>query len=257
MFRVHGARNRWEPCMLLIIFVSLSFNIQCFMMTGCPNPRTLAVRRQSPTRQPADESSIAEVAGHRQVSERQHNRSGECLKLTRGSSPHGALLKTRLWGKEVSLSRNRLSSPSLCFPNRNESILKVPKSWTVSLDEVEVDGKFMSFVIADLTVQWILQMLPSAGTVLADESDPVAASLLSQQLSRLGKKALFLTSSPEMSGRNWVYAHPQYQKSHHCPLTIRRYLIRRRLRSRASSQSLGSKMLPHCRRSVTRSICPA
>jgi len=94
---------------------------------------------------------------------------------------------------------------TLCFSNRNESIVKVAKSWTVSPDEVELDGQFMSFVIADLTVQWVLQMLPLTGTVLAYEPDPVAASLLSQQLSRLGKKALFMTSSPEMSPKLGVY----------------------------------------------------
>ncbi|PYH71698.1 putative polyketide synthase [Aspergillus vadensis CBS 113365] len=65
---------------------------------------------------------------------------------------------------------------TLYFSSRNESIIKVPKSWTISIGEVE--------------------------------PDPVAASLLSQQLSRLGRKALFLTCSPEMSARNWVYLHP-------------------------------------------------
>lgn len=77
-----------------ICILILQYSI--FMMTGSPNPGILAVRRQSLTRQPANENllprpSIAEVAGHRQVSERQNNRSGECPKLTRGSNTHGAL----------------------------------------------------------------------------------------------------------------------------------------------------------------------
>lgn len=122
-------------------------------------------------------------------------------------------IKTPVGYVFVSLGEDvKAGEKTLCFSNRNESIVKVPKSWTVSIDEIEVDGQFMSFVIADLTVQWVLQMLPPTGTVLAYEPDPVAASLLSQQLSRLGKKAIFMTSSPEMSGRNWVYVHPNSTK---------------------------------------------
>ncbi|KAJ5706143.1 hypothetical protein N7536_001832 [Penicillium majusculum] len=122
-------------------------------------------------------------------------------------------IKTPVGYVFVSLGEDvKAGEKTLCFSNRNESIVKVSKSWTVSIDEIEVDGQFMSFVIADLTVQWVLQMLPPTGTVLAYEPDPVAASLLSQQLSRLGKKAIFMTSSPEMSGRNWVYVHPNSTK---------------------------------------------
>lgn len=101
---------------------------------------------------------------------------------------------------------------TLCFSGRNESVVKVPRSWTIALDEVEVDGQYMSFVIADLTVQWLLQMLPVAGTLVAYEADPVVASLLSQQLNKIDRKVLFITSTPGMTGRNWVYVHPSSAK---------------------------------------------
>ncbi|KAI3032561.1 Zinc-binding dehydrogenase family protein [Aspergillus niger] len=122
-------------------------------------------------------------------------------------------IKTPVGYVFVSLGKDvETGEKTLCFSSRNESIVKVPRSWTITVDEVEVDGQFMSYVIADLTVQWVLQMLPPTGTVLAFEPDPVAASLLSQQLNRLGRRALFITSSPEMSGRNWVYIHPKSSK---------------------------------------------
>lgn len=113
----------------------------------------------------------------------------------------------------VSLGNNiQTGEKTLCFSSRNESVVQVPKSWTVPLDEVEVDGQFMSYVIAHLTVQWVLQMLPQTGTLLAYEPDPVAASLLSQELKKLNKKALFMTSSKEMFGRSWKYIHPNSTK---------------------------------------------
>ncbi|KAJ5087476.1 type I iterative polyketide synthase [Penicillium angulare] len=96
---------------------------------------------------------------------------------------------------------------TVCFSRRNESIVTVPKSWTVTVDEVEIDGQFMSFLIADLIVQWVLRMLPPTGSVLACEPDAVVASLLAQQLQNLGRKGLFITSNPEMSTQNWVYVH--------------------------------------------------
>ncbi|GFF52590.1 hypothetical protein IFM51744_07886 [Aspergillus udagawae] len=133
---------------------------------------------------------------------------------------------------------------TICFTSRNESIVKAPKSWTISLDEVEVDGQFMSFVTADLTVQWVLQMLPPTGTVLAYEPDPVAASLLSQQLNRLSRKAFFVTSSPKMSGRNWVYLHHNSTKraiTALLPANITLYIDASGA-DESHSQSLGSKI---------------
>ncbi|KAF7719430.1 Polyketide synthase [Penicillium ucsense] len=110
-------------------------------------------------------------------------------------------------GTDVETGQRRL-----CFSSHNESIVKMPKSWAIAMDEVELDGQLMSFVIADLTVQWALQMLPPTGTVLAYEPHPVAASLLSQQLSRLGRRAIFLKSSADVSRRKWTYIDPKNTK---------------------------------------------
>lgn len=100
----------------------------------------------------------------------------------------------------------------LCFSDRNASVVNVPKTWTVPVSEDAVDGYFMSFALADLTVQQLLQMLPPTGTVVAYESDQVVSSLLSQELKRLGRKAVFITSNPSKTGRNWVYLHPNSAK---------------------------------------------
>ncbi|KAI6085990.1 hypothetical protein F4821DRAFT_278997 [Hypoxylon rubiginosum] len=101
---------------------------------------------------------------------------------------------------------------TLCFSNRNASFVKVPKAWTVPVADDEIDGWFMSFALADLTVQQVLQILPPKGTVVSYEPNPVVSSLLSQELSKMGRKVVFITSNPDMAGRNWVYIHPNSSK---------------------------------------------
>ncbi|KAI1772860.1 putative polyketide synthase [Hypoxylon cercidicola] len=110
-------------------------------------------------------------------------------------------------GKEV-----KTGQKTLCFSNRNSSFVKVTKPWTVSVSEDEIDSYFMSFVLADLTVQQVLQILPPRGTVVAYEPNPVVSSLLSQELNKMSRKVVFITSNPEMAGRNWVYIHPNSSK---------------------------------------------
>lgn len=114
----------------------------------------------------------------------------------------------------ASLGTNeKTGEKTLCFSSRNTSIVKVPKSWTIPVDDDEiVDGFFMSFVIADLTAQQVLQILPPKGTIVAYEPNPAVSSLLSQELSKIGRKVVLVTSNPEMTGRNWVYLHPNSSK---------------------------------------------
>ncbi|KAL4902785.1 hypothetical protein BDW74DRAFT_186745 [Aspergillus multicolor] len=159
-------------------------------------------------------------------------------------------IKTPVGYVFVSLGKDvNTGEKTLCFSSCNESIVKVPKTWTMPInleeDELEVDGQLMSFIIADLTVQWVLQMLPPTGTVLAYEPDPVAASLLSQQLSRLGRKALFVTSSPGMSGRNWIYLHPhsaQRAITALLPPDVTLYVDASKTQDESNSQFLGAKI---------------
>lgn len=113
----------------------------------------------------------------------------------------------------VSLGKDvKTGQKTLCFSSRNSSFVKVAKPWTVPVSEDEIDGYFMSFALADLTVQQVLQILPPRGTVVAYEPNPVVSSLLSQELSKMGRKVVFITSNPEMAGRNWVYIHPNSSK---------------------------------------------
>lgn len=87
-------------------------------------------------------------------------------------------------------------------------------------------------------------MLPPTGTVLAYEPDPVAASLLSWHLNGLGRKALFMTMSPEMCGRNWVYLHPNSTMraiAANLPADVTLYVDASGA-GESPSQSLGSKI---------------
>jgi hypothetical protein len=109
----------------------------------------------------------------------------------------------------------------LCFSASNTSTVTVPRSAAIRIDEDQepdmeiVDGQYMSFVVAELMSQQILNMLPPTGIVLAYEPDPTVASLLAKQLSNVGRRAVFVTSKPEAEGRkarNWIYLHPRSSK---------------------------------------------
>ncbi|KAI9925937.1 hypothetical protein MW887_005743 [Aspergillus wentii] len=100
----------------------------------------------------------------------------------------------------------------LSFSDCNSSSITVPKSWTICLNKDEseiVDAQYLSFVVAELMTQQILTIVPSTGTVLVFEPDPVIASLLSKRLADSGRKALFITTRSEVNlRRNWMYLHP-------------------------------------------------
>lgn len=108
----------------------------------------------------------------------------------------------------------------LCFSSSNTSEVTVPRSATIRADEDQpemeiVDGQYMSFVVAELMSQQILNLLPPSGIVLAYEPDPTVASLLAKQLSSIGRRAIFVTSKPDAENtkrRNWVYLHPHSSK---------------------------------------------
>ncbi|KAE8154018.1 hypothetical protein BDV25DRAFT_168001 [Aspergillus avenaceus] len=99
----------------------------------------------------------------------------------------------------------------LSFSDRNSSKITIPTSWTIGLDKDEteiVDAQYMSFIVADLMAQQILNIVPYTGTVLAYDPDPVVASLISRKLADMGRKALFITSRADAKlRRNWIYLH--------------------------------------------------
>jgi hypothetical protein len=102
----------------------------------------------------------------------------------------------------------------LCFSSCNASIVTVPTSWSLSVEDPDViDHHFMSFVVADLMAQQVLgQILPPTGTVLAFEPDPVVSALLCKKLADIGRKVLLVTSRPGVLTKNWIYLHPHSTK---------------------------------------------
>ncbi|KAI1085697.1 hypothetical protein F5B20DRAFT_519373 [Whalleya microplaca] len=135
------------------------------------------------------------------------------LVTIRVSSSFLSSVKTPAGYVFVSLGTDlKTGQKTLCFSSRNTSIVKAPRSWTIPVEDDETDIYFMSFALAYLTVQQVLQILPPSGTVVAYKPDPVVSSLLSQELTKIGRKVIFITSDPDMAGRNWVYLHPNSAK---------------------------------------------
>jgi SAM-dependent methyltransferase len=140
---------------------------------------------------------------------------------------------------------------TLCFSDSNSSMVTVPKSWAICLNKDEseiVDAQYMSFVVAELMAQQILAVVPSTGTVLAYEADPVVASLLSKKLADMKRKALFITSQPEDKlRRNWIYLHPHSTKraiDAAIPADVTLYINASEAGiSGTAKQSLGSRIL--------------
>lgn len=96
----------------------------------------------------------------------------------------------------------------LCFCTSNASIVAVPGSMSVTVGDVPIiDAQCMSFIVADLICQQIVEMMPPAGTLLIHEPDPGLASLLSRQIAANGGKVAFTTSILENRKRGWIYLH--------------------------------------------------
>lgn len=97
---------------------------------------------------------------------------------------------------------------TLCFCTSNASIVSVQGSMAVTVGDVPIiDAQYMSFIVADLICQQILEMMPPAGTLLIHEPDPGLASLLSRQIAANGGKVAFTTSILENRKRGWIYLH--------------------------------------------------
>ncbi|KAJ0315623.1 hypothetical protein COL5a_011935 [Colletotrichum fioriniae] len=136
-----------------------------------------------------------------------------CSLLSTVKTPAGFVFVS--YGTDVKTGEKRL-----CFSDKNASTLTMPLSWTVAVennDEVDVEGldvQLMMFVTADLLAQQLLVMLPPIGTVLAYEPDPIISNLLTSELGRRGRKAVFVTSNPDLHAQrpDWVYLHPHSSK---------------------------------------------
>jgi SAM-dependent methyltransferase len=128
----------------------------------------------------------------------------------RVSCSYLASIKTSAGFVFVSLGTDmKTGEKTLCLSSRNASIVRMPKSWTLRVEGLEmVDGHFMSFLVADLMAEQVLRMLPTTGTVVAFEPDPVVSALLSKKMADKGRRILLVTSRPGAKAKNWLYLHP-------------------------------------------------
>jgi SAM-dependent methyltransferase len=101
---------------------------------------------------------------------------------------------------------------TLCFSDRQASIVTVPPSWAIPLLESTAleNVSFMSFVVADLLAQLVVQLLPPTGSVVIFDVNPVAQALLSKRLTDVGKKVILITS--RQGSESAVYLHPHSPK---------------------------------------------
>jgi SAM-dependent methyltransferase len=101
---------------------------------------------------------------------------------------------------------------TLCFSDRQASIVTVPRPWTIPLLESTAleDVGFISFVVADLLAERVVQLLPPTGNVVIFDANPVAQALLSKRLTDVGKKVVRITS--RQGSESAVYLHPHSPK---------------------------------------------
>ncbi|KAK2024500.1 hypothetical protein LX32DRAFT_705488 [Colletotrichum zoysiae] len=102
-----------------------------------------------------------------------------CSLLSTVKTPAGYVFVS--YGTDTKTGEKRL-----CFSDRNASTLTMPVSWTATVEnsEDEVDP------------------------------DPIVSNLLNTELGRRGRRAVFVTSNPELYAQrpDWVYLHPRSSK---------------------------------------------
>ncbi|KAK3936668.1 hypothetical protein QBC46DRAFT_321098 [Diplogelasinospora grovesii] len=105
---------------------------------------------------------------------------------------------------------------TLCFSDQQASVVTVPRSWAIPLEGGTAleDVAFMSFAVADLLAQRVLQLLPPRGSVVIFDANPVASALLLKRITDAGKNALLLTSKQDTDNSHGsaVYLHPHSPK---------------------------------------------
>lgn len=101
---------------------------------------------------------------------------------------------------------------TLGFSDRQASLVTVPRSWAVQLPEGNAleDAGFISFVVADLLAQRVVQLLPPTGSVLIFDANPVAEALLSKRLADMGRQAVLITTRHDSEFAS--YMHPNSPK---------------------------------------------
>jgi len=101
----------------------------------------------------------------------------------------------------------------LCFSDRQASIITVPSSWVVALDGTSLgteDVGFMSLAVVDLLAKGLVRLIPTNGSVVVFDANPVAGALLYKQLADAGRKAVFISSKlGGINSASSVCLHPQ------------------------------------------------
>ncbi|KAK4119459.1 putative polyketide synthase [Parathielavia appendiculata] len=91
----------------------------------------------------------------------------------------------------------RTGIKTLCFSDRQASLVTVPRSWTVALGSASLgvdDVGLMSFVAVDLLAKRLLQLVGPSGSIAVYDANPVAGALLYKRLTDVGKKVVFINS---------------------------------------------------------------
>lgn len=105
------------------------------------------------------------------------------------------------------------SDKVLSVSEKIASTISVPKAWSTPVDVGKgIDAPYLSIVIAYISSQQILSMMPAGGSLLIHEPDPFLASLLSRQIAANGSRVTYTTSNPTINKKHWLYIHPRWPK---------------------------------------------
>ncbi len=105
---------------------------------------------------------------------------------------------------------------TFCFSDRQASVITVPASWAISIPSGVADSAFMSFAVADLLAQRVVQLLPPRGSVVIFDANPVASALLFRRVTDAGRAVVLISPRQQEEeggdvGSNMpqaVYLHP-------------------------------------------------
>ncbi|KAF4539204.1 Beta-ketoacyl synthase [Lasiodiplodia theobromae] len=96
----------------------------------------------------------------------------------------------------------------VAFSDSSESVIAVPKNWTVPHSAKVDPAKALLSIAANILADLVTTVAPAQGTLLAHDPDPIVAAALSRQAAAKRIRVFFTTTQANKKRPNWIYIHP-------------------------------------------------
>ncbi|KAK2814560.1 hypothetical protein FQN49_008154 [Arthroderma sp. PD_2] len=97
----------------------------------------------------------------------------------------------------------------VALSSRSESVVHVPKSWTIPCDGKANPAQIILSVAANLIAHLIIMEASPNSTLLAHDPDQIVAAALSKQAAAKRIRVFFTTTQLSNKGPQWTYIHPK------------------------------------------------